>query len=229
MSCPQSCSTSSVVVLSSNSAWKDLFSFHAFVISLSVLIDLSWWCCNSHRPNTWLYEDGFMVWDPRNYLYFVEEKGQNTWLSFSYSGGFCYHLIKIQVFNNGQQLVGNWAVWCIWDNIFFLPVNVGQVEIASKPKMCSSVSRYAVYDGLHFPHLKLLLILPFPIKKLNSNIEEDMMCRLQPFDPKKRYPGKAKKEMCVSSFTTYPNFLHGPKHFIAFLKEKKKFLFPCLP
>ena len=37
-----------------------------------------------------------------------------------------------------------------------------------------------------------------------------------------------KKYMCVSGFTTYPNFSRDPKLFITFLKNKK-FLFPYLP
>ena len=38
-----------------------------------------------------------------------------------------------------------------------------------------------------------------------------------------------KKNMCVSGFTTYPNFSRDPKHFIALLKINKKFLFSYLP
>ena len=93
-----------------------------------------------------------MVWNPRNYFHFVyerlvacEEKFQNAWWCFSYSGGFCYHLAQIQAFNNGQQLVGNWTVWNVRDNTFFFPVNVGQV-VASKPKMCTFV-RDAAFNG----------------------------------------------------------------------------------
>ena len=40
------------------------------------------------------------------------------------------------------------------------------------------------------------------------------MIVINPYVPKAK-----KKYMCVSGFTTYPNFSRDPKHFITFLKK----------